>query len=167
MRALSLTMRQALNAQESGEVAIVLLTIQHPDLPTPIRLSSDPTTLLTDTPLQYGTVSRGYTFRFFPFVISLPDDVSERSPTAQIQIENVSRELVSIVRSTSTPATVWMQMVLASNPSFVEIDYPLFDLRSVSYTASVMTLELSIDSLATEPYPSGNFDPAGFPGMFG
>ena len=41
MRVLSLNLREALFAQESGEVVIFLLVITHPTLADPIRLSTD------------------------------------------------------------------------------------------------------------------------------
>ena len=40
-RDLSLTAKQAINAPETGEAFIILLTIDHPSLSAPIRVSSD------------------------------------------------------------------------------------------------------------------------------
>ncbi|MFU0504003.1 DUF1833 family protein [Pseudaminobacter sp. NGMCC 1.201702] len=165
-RTVSLTLREAMNAQETGEVLVVLLTITHPDYATPLRISSDPTTLLSEAPLQYGTVSRGETYLFAPFSTSLPDDMDERAPTARFVLENISRDLVELVRSVSTPAKATIEVVLASSPDSVEIEYPEFDVKNASYNANVMTLELSIDALTDEPYPSGTFSPASFPGLF-
>ena len=167
MRLLSITMRHALSNQETGEVAVVLLTIRHPMLPAPIRLSSDPTQRLSNVPLTYGTVSRGHAYLFFPFSHVLPDEVDDRAPAAQIQIENVSRDLIQLLRSANTSAKVDMELVLASAPDNVEIEYLGFDLSAVTYNAEIVTLELTIDSLDTEPYPAGKFTPAGFPGLFG
>lgn len=166
MRSLSLTMRRALSDQVSGQVAVVLLTISHPVMSAPFRFSSDPTQRVSETPLIYGTFSRGNFYTFAPFSISLPDDVGERAPVAQIQIENVSRTIVELVRSVSTRATVRIELVLASSPDTVEIAFPQFDLNGVSYNADTVTLELSMDSLSTEPFPAGKFSPAGFPGLF-
>lgn len=165
-RSVSLTFREAMNAQETGEVVIVLMTISHPSYPTPLRLSSDPTTLLSEAPLQYGTVSRGQTYLFCPFSTTLPDDVDERAPTARLALENVSRDLVAIIRSISTPATATIEVVLASSPDSVEIEYPQFEVKSAQYNANIMTLELSIDALTDEPYPAGTFSPSAFPGLF-
>lgn len=165
-RTLSLTLRRAMNAQETGEVPVVLLTISHPSFPDIARLSSDPTTRLSEAPLKYGTVSRGQTFIFAPFSTALPDDVDQRAPTARFMIENVSRDLVETIRSVSTPATASIELVLASSPDDVEMEFPAFDIRSANYNANIMTLELSIDALTDEPYPAGNFDPSAFPGLF-
>ncbi|KAA0970314.1 hypothetical protein FPY71_07255 [Aureimonas fodinaquatilis] len=166
MRTLSLTMRQTLAGQDSGRVAVVLLTISHPMMSVPFRFSSDPTQLLSETPLQYGTISRGSPFLFFPFSISLPDDVGERAPVSQIQIENVSRTMVELIRSAPSRATVGIELVLASSPSSVEVAFPPFDLNGATYNADTITMELSMDSLSSEPFPAGRFNPAGFPGLF-
>lgn len=165
-RTVSLTLRDAMYSQETGEIPVVLLTISHPSFAEIARLSSDPTTRLSDTPLQYGTVSRGQTYIFCPFSTALPDDIDQRAPTARLMVENVSRKLVEIIRSVSSPATASIELVLASSPNSVEIEYPSFDIRSASYNANIMTLELSIDALTEEPYPAGNFDPSAFPGLF-
>lgn len=168
MRTLSLTMRQAMAAQETGQVVIVLLTISHPIMGgASFRVSSDPTQKFSDAPLEYGTISRGNSFIFLPFSITLPDDASERAPATQIQIENVTRQLVELIRSVSSRATVRIELVLASSPNIVEVAFPQFDLGSVSYNADTVTLELTMDSMTSEPYPSGTFDPSSFPALFG
>lgn len=165
-RTVSLTFRGAMNSQESADVVIVLLTISHPSYAEPLRLSSDPTTRLSETPLQYGTVSRGDTYLFCPFSASLPDDVGERAPTARLMLENVSRDLVTLIRSIPSPASATIELVLASSPDAVEIEYPAFQVRNASYNANVLTLELSIDALTDEPFPAGTFNPSSFPGLF-
>lgn len=169
MRTISLTMRRALAVQDSGEVAVVLLTISHPIMGgSSFRISSDPTQKFSDTPLTYGTISRGLQYTFLPFSVSLPDDVGERAPAAQIQIENVTRTLVELIRIVSSPrATVRLELVLASSPDIVEVAFPQFDLGSVSYNADTVTLELAMDSMTSIPYPAGTFDPASFPALFG
>jgi hypothetical protein len=104
-RTISLTMRKAANAQESGEVLVVLMTIWHPDLAGElIRLSSDDTVRLSADPLLYGTMSRGQQFLFFPFSIVLPDDRDEAPPSVKFQIDNIDRNMVPLIRSHLTPA---------------------------------------------------------------
>lgn len=165
-RTVSLTFRDAINAQEVGDEPIVLLTITHPDFADPARLCSAPLTRLSDAPLQYGLVSRGETYLFAPFTGQLPDDVDERAPTARFILENVSRSLVAMIRSVSSPASATVEVILASSPDDVEIEYPQFQVQNVSYNANVMTVDLSIDSMTDEPYPAGTFSPSGFPGLF-
>lgn len=165
-RMLSLTMRQALNAQETGELPIFLLTVTHPQLESPILLSSDPTQRLSETPLVYGTHSRERDFMFLPMSFTIPDEKDDAPPATQLVIDNVDRELVNILRSTSTPAQVLIELVLASAPNAVEIEFPLFDLVGADYDAQQVSLSLALNGLATEPFPSGTFSPATFPGLF-
>lgn len=165
-RTISLTFRGAIFGQETGEVPIALVTIEHADFPTPLRLCSAPIDRLSTTPLKYGLTSRGDEYLFCPMSIALPDDADERAPSAQLVIENVSRELVETIRSVSTPGTATLEMVLASSPDVVEIPYEDFEIRNAQYNADVITIEMSIAGLDEEPYPAGMFGPAGFPGLF-
>lgn len=166
-RSLSLTLRRALNAQEAGEVPAWLLTITHPLLNAPIRLSSDPTVRLTEVPdITYGTVSRGEEYLFLPISFPLPDEKGDATPLMRLTIDNVGRELINILRSTTTPAQFRIEMVLASAPDEVEVELPLFDMVSVEYDAQQVTLTLALNGLTTEPFPSLTFSPAVFPGLF-
>ena len=60
-----------------------------------------------------------------------------------------------------------MELVLASNPSFVEASFPAMDLVAMQYDAQQVTLTLAINSLQSEPYPAGLFSPGDWPGLFG
>ncbi|ODT22213.1 MAG: hypothetical protein ABS35_15285 [Kaistia sp. SCN 65-12] len=165
-RSVSITLREAMNSQETGEVMVGLLTISHPAFLTPLRLSSDPTERLSDEPLTYGTTSRGETYTFCPMVVSLPDDLGERAPAARFMVENVSRKIVEQIRAIISPGTANLELVLASSPDSVEIGYPEFQVSRAQYNANVITLEVSIDALTDEPYPAETFNPSGFPGLF-
>jgi hypothetical protein len=165
-RTVSLNARQAMNAEETGAVPVILLTITHSDLPDPLRLSSDPTTRLTTDPLTYGTVSRGNQFLFLPFSAVLPDDKDEAPPQARIMIDNIDRELIPILRSTSTPAAVTIEMVLAGSPDVVEMAFAALDLVAADYDAAAITISLQMDAFITEPYPSDSLNPSNFPGLF-
>lgn len=166
MRSVSLTLTEAFTAQESGEVPVVLMTFEHQDFAGPLRLSSDPTTRLSEDPLQYGIVSNGDTYLFCPMSVQLPDDMDERAPAARLMIENVSRELVAFIRSVTTPGTCRIVLVLASDPDTMEVEYPILDLRGVQYNADTLTVELGLDALDTEPFPAGAFVPSSFGGLF-
>jgi hypothetical protein len=158
--------REAMHAQETGEIPIALLTITHPDLAEPIRLSGDNTERLTTDPLVYGTVSRSNDYLFIPFRLVLPDDHDETAPQASLELSNITREHVAIMRSIVLPASVMIEIVLVSDPDEVEITFPSFDLTKADYDANVMTLSLSMDPMITEPFPAHSFDPASFPGLF-
>lgn len=166
MRVLSLNFRKALFSQESGEVPIFLLTITHPQLDEPVLLSTDPTTRITTDPLVYGTVSRGETYVYAGVDITLPDEQDRSPPSSKLTIENVTRDLIPLARSISTPAQVVIEAILASAPDTVETTFAAFDMTNLVADTAVLTFDLTIDALATEPYPSGTFAPSAFPGLF-
>lgn len=166
MRTLTPAMVQALTGQETEEVFVVLLTITHSFLATPLRFSSDPTVRHSDTPLVYKTVSRGNDYFFVPFQFILPDDADGTGLQATLRMSNVGREQITLLRSVPDPAQVLMEMVLASDSNTVGFTLPQLDLTSASWDASTVELTLTIDALDLEPYPSGNFDPSHFPALF-
>jgi len=165
-RTVSLTLRTAANAEATGEILIFLVTVTHELLETPLRFSSDPTERLSVDPLVYGTSSRGDTYSFLPLGLVLPDDSDGTPPAIKLTIDNVSRDMIPLLRSVSTPATVTVELVLASDPDTVEVAWPDFDLVNASYDAGQVSIDLAVNALATEPYPAGSFTPSGFPGMF-
>ncbi len=165
MRVLSLNLREALFAEGSSEVLVFLLTITHEDLEDPIYLATDGVRLSED-PLVYGFVSRGTTYLCAGVDVTIPDEQDKAAPTSKLVIANVTRDLVPLARSVQTPPQVKIEAVLASAPDDVEMTWPAMDMSSLRYDASFLEFDLTMDSLTTEPYPSGTFSPAGFPGLF-
>lgn len=165
MRVLSLNFREALFAQESGEVVVFLLTITHPELYDPIYLTTDPTERLSDAPLVYGTISRGVEYLYAGVDVTLPDDQDKSPPTSKLIIANVTRELIPLARSVSTPPSVKIEAVLASAPDDVEMTWPAMDMSNLTYDSASLQFDLTMDALVSEPYPSGTFSPAYFPGL--
>lgn len=155
-----------LYSQESDEVVICLLTVTHADIGDPIYLSSDPTTRLSDDPLIYGTESRGQQYIYLPFEFTFPDDRSDSPPRVQLTMDNIDRSLVTILRSFSTPASVMMEIVLASDLDAVEITMPALQMSDVTIDDHTISATLVADALVNEPHPAGQFTPGSFPGMF-
>ncbi len=186
MRSLSLNFRNAVYAHESGQVAVILVTITHPSLSQPIYLSTDPTQpaegfntnilpvadvlamldVLAVGQLAYCTISRGHTYLFVGMEVSLPDERDRAPPTSKLTISNVDESLIPLIRSVTTQASVLMEGILASAPDTVEFSIPVLQVIGVDYDATTISLNLAMDALAIEPYPSGSFDPASFPGLF-
>lgn len=179
-RTVSATFKAAAFASQTGEVLVTLLTISHDSLEDgPLRLSSDPTVRLdllgsegsegeaSGGQPRYGTVSRGETYSFLPFRVTLPDESDDAPPAVRLEVDNVSRELVPLLRSTSTPAEVQVEILLASDLDTVEVAFPVLQVAEVDYDADRVTINLVVDYLAAEPFPAGSFDPSGFPGLFG
>lgn len=165
-RTVSASFLNAINSQETEEVVICLLTVTHEDLAEPIYLSSDPTMRISDSPLVYATVSRGNEYLFLPFEFTLPDDKSDSPPRVQLSIDNTDRSLVAMLRSFTTPASIKLEIVLASSLDDVEIELPALQLSEVTIGEDRVTADLVADALINEPSPSGQFTPGAFPGLF-
>lgn len=167
-RSFSSSALRALYAEETGDYPILLITVSDPSLSTPVRVSSDSTQRVeeTDQDIIYGTVSRGQTFYYIPFNIKLPSDEHDAAPKATISIDNVSKELIPVIRGLTQPPTVTMELVMASDPDTVEADFPEFVLTAINYDQLTISGDLTVDMLVSEPFPAGKFNPSQFPGLF-
>jgi hypothetical protein len=166
MRTVSAAFLKAMFDQETGELPVVLITITHPDLPETYRISSDNKDLLDFEQQLRGTISRGGQFNFLPMTVSLPEEGDDAANTIQITVDNVGQLLTDPLRSTVTPATVTVEVVLASAPDDVEVTFPDFELTSADVDAGSVKLSLTVDVMASEPYPADNFTPATFGGLW-
>ncbi|MFN0133436.1 MAG: DUF1833 family protein [Phycisphaerales bacterium] len=156
-RTLSTPARRAIFAQETGEVFLLLLTITHQQLPTPIRVVNN----------SEDVTSNGILYQRFPFELALPAENDEAPPSVTLRIANADRQIVQAVRSLAGDAMgVELAVVLASSPNTIEAGPYRFTLRDVSYDASVVEGVLRTEDVLNEPYPSATFTPAHFPGMF-
>lgn len=166
MRTLSDAFKKALFAQESDEVVICLLTVDHEELTTPFYFSSDNTSRISENPLMYATVSRGREYYFVPFDFILPEDKSDVPPKIMLTVENIDRQIVPLLRSFTTPPSILVEIVLKSAPSIVEMDFPEMQMANATIVDSNIQIELVCDALLTEPFPGGTFTPGAFPGLF-
>ena len=112
-------------------------------------------------------MSRGEEYIFLtPFDLILPTDQDRATPSSRIRLSNVDRRLTTLLRSTSTPAQFLIEIVLAASPDDVEVTFPLLDLMQADTNAAEIELTVTLETLASEPYPSGTFAPSGFAGLF-
>lgn len=164
-RTLSLNMKRAIFSQETGEVVVCLLKLDHADLAAPLRLSSDPTIELSSG--GRGTVHLGADYHFLPFDITLPDELEDRPPTARLSVDNVDRQIVQAVRSVSSgPIDVELRIVLASDPDTIEVGPMSFKARNVEYDESRVSATLAFEDVLSEPFPAQLITPNNFPGLF-
>ena len=155
-RNVSAELKQAVYAQETEREFVVLITLSHPDLSTPIRVNSSGANL----------DSNGETFIAFPFEVVLPDDVDDRPPRAKLRIDNISREIVLAIRTISSAPFVNIQIVMASSPNTIEAEFLDFRLSNITYDQLTVEGDLTLEEFIGEPYPARVFSPADFPGLF-
>lgn len=155
-RNVSNTFKSAAFGQQTDEAFLVLLEIDHADLSEPIQVTSD----------GVDTTSNGETFVAYPFELSLPSNPETGISQAQLTIDNVSQDIIVSIRNITTPPSVVIQVVLASDPDTIEVEFSGFELRNVNYNALTISGILTIESFMSEPYPGGSFLPSTFPGLF-
>lgn len=152
----SADLRAALYAPSTDKVLIDLVTIEHPDLPSPVRFCTD----------SVSITSRGNLYTHIRAAMALPDDVEGGQPRIPLVIDNVSRELVIAIRQIESPPTVTVETIVASAPDVVELGPFVYEPEEVEINQFELRLNLALEALQTEPYPAPIFNPAQFPLMF-
>ena len=173
MRRLSLNARMAIDPVSSDEIFVLLMEFAHPDLEDgPIRLSTDNAERISEDPLIYGTRStwRGADPVSQPFLwivasALLPSDQEDTPAAAQIVLENLDSEMVAVLRSFRTPATVNMAVVLADTPDLIEAEYLDLQLVSAEISDGEIQLSISRDEIELEPFPPARMTRDRFPGL--
>lgn len=157
-RPVSLSFRQAVEASRTGEVIVLLLTITHPSIDPPIRVTSERTDVL----------SRGNTFVPYPFDLRLPELAEENPPVARISVDNIARDITLALEQTDrrTPPSVLIEWVLASDPDTVEGALEGLVLRRAHYDVFRIEGELRVETYDDEPYPADHYLPSTHPAMF-
>lgn len=153
---LSTAALQSTQDVSSGEVWLVLLTISHASLGTPIRVVRN----------TVDIVSNGETFTAYPFEISLPEDVDGQIPQVSLSISNVDKMLMDTLRSIITPLDVTVQVVLASSPDVIELSVTDFKLREVQYDATNINGTLLMEDVLNIRIPADIMNPGQYPGLF-
>lgn len=157
---------KAFFSPDSDEQIITLLTFITPG--EILRIADGYTQRIseTDDEVLYGVVSRGESFTFLPFSLSLPGEDAEQAPACQITMHDVTRRVMPIIRDLTSPPAVTMELVLASTPDVVEVAFPNFQMNGIAYDTEQITASLNVDMLALEPFPAHSFVPSAFPGIF-
>lgn len=152
-RALSSAARASLYEQASDEVWLELVTIDHEDLSSPIRLVGN----------SEDVVSNGETFTACAFPpIPLPSDGQD----VTFIVDGVSQTILAAVRSIVTPITITLEVVLASDPDTVEAGPFQFQSRKFVFKAGTIEFSLAYEPLLQEPFPAFTYTPIDYPGLF-
>jgi hypothetical protein len=155
MRNLSFKAIQSMQASNTAEVWLLLLTIYHPSLAVPIFLVNN----------NENIVSRGNTYIALPFDVDLPNEDQEAPGAAALTVDNVDRSIIDAIRAMDVPPTVTIEVVLASQPDSVEVGFSDLVLRNVNYDATTIKGSLQWEDILVEPMAL-QMTPARFPGMF-
>ncbi|MGH7813273.1 MAG: DUF1833 family protein [Candidatus Binataceae bacterium] len=156
-RTLSSLALQGIYSQETGTAYIVLLTLSHPTLPVPIRVTSD----------AVNTISRSNTFVPYPFLITLPTDDDLQPTRARLTIDNVDRAIITSLRNIgTTPLSLLIEIVTSNTPDTVEFSSGTLTLRNVDGDAVSLTGVLGFEEILAEGFPGDSVTPLTVPGVF-
>lgn len=137
-----------LAAEHCASAWLVLVTLEHPGLAAPLRLTSD----------AVETVSQGFIFSPMSFAITLPDDVEARAPRAQLRIDNTSQEIIAALRGLIDPLAVTLQIVRAGDPDVIERQWAGLEWRATRYDLAFVSGGLGVEDMAAEEFPYETFD---------
>jgi hypothetical protein len=111
-------------------------------------------------------VSQGRTFTPYAFRVTPPADDTESLPSCSLTIDNVDRAIVDEIRKATVPITGQLELVLASQPDYVEWTIQGFTLRSVTWNQFEIRGTLVSEDLIGQAYPADAFTPSQNPGLF-
>ena len=148
--------RQAAYAQETDQVFLVILEINHASLAEPIRVVNNYENITSNGNLYVGC----------PFDIELPGDFEDALPSVTLTVCNVDRQIVEAVRSVTGPPTISIAVVLASSPDSIEAGPFVMTLRTASYNSLIVSGTIMPEDVLNEAYPGEYFTPGNFPGLF-
>jgi len=156
-RTLSAVGQASVNANQTGEEWILLLTLNHADFGAPIRYARRATSF----------TSNGNVFSPFFFDLSLPDQTPDTLPRWNVTIGNVDQAALAELRALATAPDIQIDVVRASAPNTIEMttggDYKI---KSISYGQEGIVAEISMEDLIGEGFPGGRILPSNFPGGF-
>ena len=146
---------EAICSQETDQVFLLLLTINHSNLSEPMRVVHD----------RVSHDSRGNTYKPFPFQVQLPDQTQDEIPRVELTIDNVDRQITETLRSIRTAPDVTVEAVLASDPDTVESGPYEYQLTDVNINDITVSGQLDVEDLMNQSFPAHTFSPTDFPGL--
>lgn len=140
----------------SEDPFLTILTLTHSTFPAPIRLVNN----------SEDIISRGNTFKAFPFRLTLPVDDGETLREVSIDFDNVSLELLDEIRSVTGPIDVKLEMILASIPNDVQMELSELKIGNVNYSDTMISAKLFMDDFLSSALTSEAYTPSNYPGLF-
>ena len=147
---------RAQSAPNTGEVPLVLVTVEHPSLDPSLRLTSNPEVV----------TSRGEAYAPFPFDAVLPEFPAEGPPKTQIVFSNVHRAIPAWLLDAVGDIHVTIEIVPASDPDDVQVTSGR--LLWVEAEGDVKEIRATIGATDSRrnPYPKRRFSPDLWPALF-
>lgn len=137
-----------------------LIEIAHASLNDPIRLVNNDETLVVDDDVYLPVGVK----------IALPDENPDELPQVQMEIADVDRSILTILRDIPTQnvdrPTVSTRLVLAATPESIEAGPFVMDLLQHTRDRSTLKLTLGTDNIIRRPFPGYDVLPQFFGNLF-
>jgi hypothetical protein len=123
-------------------------------------------------PVRYANggedfVLAGANYVACPFSITLPDDVPNQLPRAELSVGSTSRDLARLLEQTrgGQYATATLRLVSLAAPTVVEYEIVL-QVQSTSLTPTTFTAQLGFEDVLNRPGLGVRYDTLTAPGLF-
>jgi len=156
-RNLSIPAFRAMFAQETEEIFLMCLRLEHPSFDEPLLVVQNN----RDVERHEGTFKASF------FELSLPEDAPDVVPQVNLTVDNVDRSITDAIRNLTGRVKIVMDVVLASSPNTVEAGPFEFYMLSAMYNAQSVQATLGFeDDILNMVFPKGKYTPANSPGLF-
>lgn len=156
-RTLSSATVAALLKQQTEQVFLILIEIDHADLASPIRLVNN----------NADVTSGGDDYTAAAFEFTPPVEVDGSIKPSTIAFDAVDRSIIEAVRSISSAPTVTAEIIRADAPDTIEAGPWVFYLRNVTYNMTGVSGELVPDNGLRNNFGTVSYKNTSFPGLFG
>lgn len=142
----------------SGELPVLLMIIDHPDLPDPVRMCQS----------GEDISHQGETYIAIPFEIKPPEDKSQGLGRGQLSVSNVGKPIMSWIEMSQGGfgSTVTLKRVMRDTPDTVQWQLDGLILSNVSADQEKITGQLGWEDLLGLPAVAVRYNPENQPGIF-
>lgn len=152
-----MTSTAQLQTISDGVGFLELLEINHSSFASPVRVVND---------TRNWTIG-GNEYIGLPFRVKLPSQANKENPRAQLQIDNIGREITSLLEGLPIGASMLATIRVVSRSTPTVNDYEFVSpLSSISVTPTTVTASIGPDELMRGAAVRVRYDPQTASGLF-
>lgn len=146
---------RSLQAQQTGEVHLVILEVEHETLPEPLRFVRNTVAIIHD----------GITYLPANFDAPMASEVPGEVPEIGIMVDAVDRIVLDQALQLTTPAQITYGLIMVGEPGWTHGPYR-FTWRDTRYNARALEIVVGASDLLNAPDAEHEFTPILYPGNF-